>query len=276
MDLLSKLINAGVEEREAKREIAILESEFKDKEKIIAIVEERIKTRKPIQHLIGKAYFMDFVVKVNENVLIPRPETEILVEEATKRLQTFSSKSLILNPQYSALDIGTGSGVISIGLCKLIKNIKVTTIDISEEVIKIAKENASENNVLENITFEKYDLFGDKVKKVFESSSFDLIISNPPYIKDEEMSKLEPEISLHEPKIALCGSKKNTSGLVYYERIFELSKLNKKKEFLIALEIDPPIVDGIKQLLNEHNIKNYEIMKDYGKLERCLFLYLVN
>ena len=262
--LINKLCKAGIEEPEAKCEVSILEKEFglENLDKIQSIVNERIQTRRPIQHILGKAFFMDFEVKVNEHVLIPRPETEILVDEAAKRLKQARL----------ALDIGSGSGVIPIGLCKMLPEIEVISIDISQETIKIAQENALTNGVNKQIQFKIYDLFSSEIESLFKENKFDLIISNPPYIKDDLVSSLEPEIALHESKIALSGSRENKTGLVYYERIFELATRYYNKNQLLALEIDPPIVDGIKQILKEHNLTNFEIIKDLDKLERCLFV----
>jgi len=293
-DLLSKLISAGVEASEAKREISILKAETKSQVEIEKIIKERIETRKPIQHLIGKAYFMDFEVKVNEKVLIPRPETEILVEEAVKRLQTtdmglqtndrgpmtmdHGPMSHVPGPrsscpmsQVSVLDIGTGSGIIPIALCKMIPNIKVTAIDINNEIIELAKENAKLSNTNEHITFQTCDVFSDDFEKLLKENQFSLIISNPPYIADTNPPK-QPELK-YEPKLALHGSKENKSGFIYYERIIKACNKNYGTALpLIALEIDPPLTDKIKQLLKIHNIKNYQIIKDYNKLDRCLII----
>lgn len=273
-DLIKKLMSLGLEESEAKAEIALLKKEIKDQSKINLIIEERIKTRKPIQYIIGKAFFMDFEVKVNENVLIPRPETEILVEEAVKRL----SRRGVARNASTVLDIGTGSGVIPIAIAKLLRDAKIISIDISKDALSLAKENAKINRVDKNIEFKICDLFSDEINKVLNENSFNLIISNPPYIKEREFSKLEPEIHFYEPKIAHCGTRENKSGLVYYERIIELCRRDVARNFstaaIIALEINPPIVPGIKQILKKYNLKKYEIIKDYGKLDRCLFVYL--
>ena len=264
-DFVNKLIAAGIEESEAKKEISILESEIRDKENIKSIVDKRIKTRTPIQYLIGKAYFMDFEVKVNPKVLIPRPETEILVEETVRRVKSR------LDP--TVLDIGTGSGIISIALAKLIPNIKITAIDIDKEIINLAYENAKLNKVEKKIDFQVCDLFSSSFEELLDNQKFDLIISNPPYVKPDEMQKLKPEVYIHEPKIALCGSKENKTGLIYYERIIELAK--KRQEIkLLAFEIDPSFVEDLKSLLTKENLNNFEIVKDYSALERCLFVYV--
>ena len=284
---VDQLISAGIEKNEAKKEIFILESEIKDKEKIKKIVDERIKKRTPIQYLLGKAYFMDFEVKVNKKVLIPRPETEILVEEAVRRG--------VLQYARTALDIGTGSGIIAIALAKAIPNVKITAIDIDKEIIDLANENAKLNNVDEKINFQVCDIFSKCFEGLLQNPKFDLIISNPPYIKEDEDPRphLQPEI-IHEPKIALSGSRENKTGLIYYERIFSviarkgkaltkqshkceiasgLKPLAMTKHCILAFEIDPPLVNNLKSLLKKNGFENFEIVKDYAKLDRCLFVY---
>lgn len=266
-NLINELIVAGIEENEAKKEISILESEIKNKEKIKLLVKERIKKRIPIQYILGKAYFMDFEVKVNKKVLIPRPETEILAEETIKKLQKYAQ------PEIAALDIGTGSGIIAIALAKLIPNIQITAIDIEKEIIDLACENAKLNYVEDKIDFKVCDIFSKGFEKLLQSQKFDLIISNPPYVKLNEMQKLKPEICLHEPKIALHGSRENKTGLIYYKRIVELVKKCCDIK-LLAFEIDPPLVSDLKFLLGKNSFNDFEIIKDYAKLDRCLFVYI--
>ena len=275
--LVNKLVNAGIEQREAKKEISILFSEVGENnlEKIKNIVDKRIQTRIPIQYLIGKACFMDFEVKVNEKVLIPRPETEILVEEAIRRgVSQYARTGIVCN----ALDIGTGSGIIAIALAKLIPNIKITAIDIDKEIIDLACENARLNNVENKINFKVCDVFSKCFEGLLQNQKFDLIISNPPYIgscRGKVTLPMQPEI-MYEPKIALHGSKENKTGLIYYERIIELCRrglINQTRAAkLLAFEIDPPLVENLKNLLKKNNLNNYEIVKDYAGLDRCLFV----
>ena len=295
---IDDLISAGIEENEAKKEISILESEIKDKETIKKIVNERVKTRTPIQYLLGKAFFMDFEVKVNPKVLIPRPETEILVEETVKRLAALYKDCVIpakagiqerdltlklsgfpVKPgmTITALDIGTGSGIIAIALAKLIPDIKIMAIDINKEIIDLAKENAKLNNVENKINFKVCDIFSKCFEGLLQSRRFDLIVCNPPYVKGGAChgKPVQPEV-VHEPRIALYGSKENKTGLVYYERIVELFRrglINQTRAVkLLAFEIDPPLVGDLKKMLKKNNLNNYEIVKDYAKLERCLFV----
>lgn len=267
MDELTKeLISAGIEEKEAKKEISFLLKELKDINQVKKIVSERIKTRTPLQYLLQKAYFMDFEVKVNKNVLIPRPETEILVEEAMKRLKKNETNKV------TALDIGTGSGIIPIALAKLIPNIEIVAIDLKSEIIALAKENASNCGVSNKIDFRTCDLFSNDFEELIKNNNFDLIISNPPYVRPSQLEKLSPEVYIHEPKVALSGSRENSTGLIYYERIIEVFKKN--VQCLIAFEIDPPLVNDLKLLLQKEGLSNYEIIKDYSKLDRCLFVFL--
>lgn len=265
--LTEKLINAGIEANEAKKEISILLDELTDVYKIDEIINERIKFRTPIQYLLGKAYFMDFEVKVNNNVLIPRPETELLVEETVKKIKK------IMFSQFSALDVGTGSGIIPVALAKLIPELEITGIDIEKDIIELAAYNAQINNVCENIKFKICDLFSKSFEDLLAINKFDLIISNPPYVKENELKNLKPEVYLHEPKIALCGSRENKTGLIYYERIFQL--INKRSNIkLLAFEIDPPLVKNLIKILEKYTLNKFELVKDYSKLDRFLFVYL--
>ncbi len=311
--LVEELVNAGIDESEAKKEISILELEIKDSQKIKKIVEERIKTRTPLQYLLGKAYFMDFEVKVDPRVLIPRPETEILVEETVKRL-VIARKDEVLTKQshnrdneykiaspsahndiMTILDIGTGSGVIAIAFAKRLPDIHIVAIDVNKEVIALASENAKLNNVEDKIKFKICDVFSSCFEGLFKANKFDLIISNPPYVGACHGKPQQPEVR-HEPGMALSGSKENKSGLIYYERILSViarknevltkqshncdnkgkiaSPLARNDTKLLALEIDPPLVDDLKSLLKKNKLNNFEIVKDYAGLDRCLFVYL--
>ena len=263
--LTNKLINAGIEESEAKKEISILEKEIKDLNKIEDIVNERIKTRKPLQYILGKAYFMGFEVVVNENVLIPRPETELLVEETARRFES----QLKPTGQITILDIGTGSGVIPIALAKEFPESKITSIDIDKKIVELAQRNAIKNNVNERINFKICDVFSSCFEGLINTHDFDLIISNPPYVKDEDLKSLSPEVQ-HEPKEALSGNIENKSGIEYYKRIIEC--FIDKKPSLIAFEIDPLLVQDLELLMTKHHIKKYEIIKDYSEQERFLFI----
>ncbi len=159
----------------------------------------------PLQHITHSQEFMKMKFYVDENVLIPRPDTEILVEETIKIATNKKS-----NNNIKILDLCTGSGAIAISLAKYIKNSQITAIDISSKALEIAKKNAKINQVNSQITFIKSDLFAE-----IKNEKYDIIVSNPPYIKTEVINLLDKQVQ-REPKIALDGGK---SGLDFYEKI---------------------------------------------------------
>ncbi len=187
------------------------------KEKYPNSYEEEIKKVEngyPIQYLIGNVDFLNVTIKVNENVLIPRFETEYLVEKVLKKVEKYKEKPLKM------LDICTGNGCIAISIAKN-TNFKCFGIDISKEALEVAKENAKYNNII--VQYKQFDILNEKIKE-----EYDIILSNPPYIGKEDIV----DNSVHfEPKIALYAEE---NGLLFYKKILEQIK-NKPK--LIAFEI---------------------------------------
>ncbi|HOP65518.1 MAG TPA: peptide chain release factor N(5)-glutamine methyltransferase [Bacilli bacterium] len=208
----------------------------------------------PIQYLIGNVNFFGYEIKVNKNVLIPRFETEQLVEEVLKLLD--KSKNL------NILDLGTGSGCISIALKKELPKAKITALDNSFRALKIAKENAELNNV--DIKF-----IHQNIKKVVDNK-FDLIISNPPYISKDE--KIMPSVRKYEPNKALFARNK---GLFYYQVILENYHNRLNKNGIIALEIGCYQKEAILKIINSY-CENWRILcqKDYSLKDR--FIFIVN
>lgn len=216
--LTKKLTDIGIAENEAKREISLLLEHFcnyteLDKIKGVELTNEQLELisekialrsekRIPVQHIIGKAWFMGEYFKVDENVLIPRDETEILVKKAIEIINKNSFEDV--------LDIGTGSGCIA---CTIAKNTNATVlgVDISNDALRIALDNVTNLGINNKALFRKSDLFS----KIREGECFDLIISNPPYIPYG--TELEPEV-LHEPQIALFAEE---NGLQIYRKIIE-------------------------------------------------------
>lgn len=185
----------------------------------------------PLQHITHSQEFMKMTFYVNEDVLIPRPDTEILVEEVIKIAKRINAKKI--------LDLCTGSGAIAVSLAKYIENSQITAVDISTKAINVAKLNAKNNNVENQITFVESDLF-----KQLPKEKYDIIVSNPPYIKKEIIKSLDKEVQ-NEPKIALDGG---YDGLDFYRKI-----INNADEFLkftgyVCLEIGYDQKDDVLEL----------------------------
>lgn len=185
----------------------------------------------PLQHITHSQEFMKMTFYVNEDVLIPRPDTEILVEEVIKIAKRINAKKI--------LDLCTGSGAIAVSLAKYIENSQITAVDISTKAISVAKLNAKNNNVENQITFVESDLFKELPKE-----KYDIIVSNPPYIKKEIIKSLDKEVQ-NEPKIALDGG---YDGLDFYRKI-----INNADEFLkftgyVCLEIGYDQKDDVLEL----------------------------
>ena len=209
---------------------------------------------RPIQYIIGEVNFYGYDFKVNKNVLIPRYETELLVDKTIKII-----KKLFINKSVDIIDLGTGSGCIAITLKKEL-NANVTALDISKKAIDIAKQNAKINNV--NINFINQDM------TTYSNDKFDVIISNPPYISyDEEIMDIVKD---NEPHIALYAK---DNGLYFYEKILEnISKITKDK-YLICFEIGAYQADDIKNIAKKY-LKdiNISVDKDYANLDRYIFI----
>ncbi len=219
---------------------------------------ERLLKHEPVQYIIGEAWFYNLPFHVNNNVLIPRPETEELVHEAISFLKTSKGKSV--------LDIGTGSGCIPISIKKNIPSAIVISIDVSESALEVAKENASANNV--EIVFKKIDFLNEENYESLDM--FDVIISNPPYIPEEEKNSLEKNVTAHEPHLALFVPQND--AFIFYKRILSFAENHLKKDGKIFLETHEDLAKETAALFTE---KNYfvEIKKDMQGKERMLIIY---
>lgn len=218
-------------------------------EKVIKIVNERI-TGRPLWYCVGDTDFYGYTIKVDERVLIPRPETELLVENALK----------YVNNESKVLDLCTGSGAIAISVQKQSGAI-VTAIDVSEGAIELAKENAKLNCA--EIEFIKSDMFneisGENIRK------FDVVISNPPYIKSEDIRSLQKEVKDFEPMLALDGG---VDGYVFYRIIAENAKNYLNNNGVLLLECGEGQAQNIASMLN--GFASVEIIKDYENIERIV------
>ncbi|MGL4790615.1 MAG: peptide chain release factor N(5)-glutamine methyltransferase [Anaerotignaceae bacterium] len=216
--------------------------------------EEMIKKRiKPIpsQYILGECEFMDFMFKVNENVLIPRGDTEILVETILDYAKEYNLKRV--------LEIGTGSGCIPISLIKYGIDTAVT-VDISLKALEVAKENAEINGVYNKIEFVNSNLFTN-----VKNEEFDAIVSNPPYIATEVISGLQKEVKDQEPMLALDGG---ADGLDFYRKIIPEGKKYLKENGWMFFEIGYDQGRSLVNLFEENGFTNAKIIKDLAGLDR--------
>ncbi len=215
---------------------------------------EKIINGTPLQYITHTQEFMKMPFYVNEDVLIPRPDTEILVEEVINISQNINNIKI--------LDMCTGSGAIAISLAKYIKNCEITAVDISEKALKVAKLNSKNNNVENNITFVKSNLFESLAKE-----KYDIIVSNPPYIKQEVISKLSKEVQ-KEPRIALDGG---LDGLEFYRKIVNNAYKYLKNNGYLCLEIGYDQKNQVIEILkSEKKYSEIYCKKDLAENDRVI------
>ena len=219
----------------------------KKKEEYEVLIEKRANNI-PVQHLTGVQDFMGFTFKVNEHVLIPRQDTEVLVEEVLK-----------VSKGKKVLDMCTGSGCIVISLAKLGQLESATAVDISTEALKVARENAA--SLEAEISFVESDLF-EKVEGLY-----DIIVSNPPYIESEEVDKLAPEVKDHEPRLALDGTE---DGLYFYRKIIEEADKYLTENGAIFFEIGYNQGEAVSELLRAKGYQDIKVIKDLPGLDRVV------
>lgn len=218
-----------------------------------------LKQEQPIQYIIGKTEFYGLPFVVNKDVLIPRPETEELVDWVVN-----SVTSIEVEKPLNILDIGTGSGCIAISLAKSIPNAKIYAVDISEKAIQVAKRNAKLNDV--EVDFFEADILS--MKPNHPSLMFDIIVSNPPYVRVKEKKQMRNNVLNNEPHLALFV--KDENPLLFYNAISDLAinKLNKKG--LLFFEINEYLGNDTIQLLKEKQFKNIELKQDIFKKDRMI------
>ena len=207
---------------------------------------EALKKQKPIQYIFGTTYFYGLQLMVNEHTLIPRPETEELVEWI---INENSDKENI-----TILDIGTGSGCIAIALAKNLPNAKVYAIDVSDEALKVAQENAKVNNV--DVTFWQKDILTtDELPQ-----QFDIIVSNPPYVRHLEKQEIKNNVLDYEPHLALFVE--DNDALLFYRKIAALGQSSLTQNGKLYFEINQYLGNETVQMLQEHHYTNVELKKD--------------
>lgn len=212
---------------------------------------KKLKNGYPIQYITNKQFFRDCEFYVNENVLIPQPDTEILVEECLKLAENMNIPNI--------LDLCTGSGAIAISIAKKVKaNIFAT--DISKQAIEIAEKNAKLNNV--NVKF----ILGDLFENIENKNFFDIIVSNPPYIETNTIKQLSREVQ-NEPILALDGGE---DGLNFYKKIAKEAKIYLNKEGYLALEIGYNQKEKVCEILENENFSVVLTVKDLSENDRVV------
>ena len=270
--IIKMLIDAGIEEREAKKEVKMLLEHFcnySEKDEILGHpiteehlkilkgkVEARLADRTPVQYIIGESYFMGEFFKVTPDVLIPRPETEILVTKAIDIIRENNLKEV--------LDIGTGSGCIACTIANR-TNAVVLGVDISSDALRIALDNVTRLGINNRAVFRKSDLF-DKIR---EEEKFDMIVSNPPYIPIG--TELEPELA-HEPKIALFAEE---NGLQLYRKIVTEAPQHLNEGGWLIFELGIGEAESVKAFMKEY-FEGVNIIKDLAGIDRVIYGKLIS
>lgn len=222
---------------------------------------ELLKQEKPIQYILGETEFYGLPFKVNINTLIPRPETEELVSWILNQDPKPNTQSLKI------LDIGTGSGCIAISLAKRLPNAKVYALDVSAEALKVAKVNADLNHVV--IEFIEADIL--EIQHQISNTQhleFDIIVSNPPYVRELEKQLMKPNVLNNEPHLALFV--KDDNPLLFYKAITEFAVKRLSENGMLFFEINEFLGNDMIQLLVENNFSNIELKQDIFKRDRMI------
>lgn len=206
----------------------------------------------PLQHIIGKAYFYGYEFEVNGDVLVPRQDTEILVGEVMK----------VARSGDYILDMCTGSGCIGITIAKKFPEVKVLGIDVSEKALAVAEKN-KHNLEADNIDFMLSDLF----EKLNQDITFDIIVSNPPYIPTKVIDGLQDEVRLHDPILALDGSE---DGLKYYRNISSEASMYLEPDGWLCFEIGAEQALDVSDIMEREGFRNITVIKDLAGLDRVV------
>lgn len=228
------------------------------KVEIIKTMIDKRKNSYPLQYILGEREFWGMDFKVSEGVLIPRQDTEILIEETLKKLKDNKHKSNL-----KGFEIGVGSGIISITLLKEIETLTMIGVDINDKAIELTKANALKHEVSDRLCILNSNLF----EKINKENQFDFIISNPPYIETKVIDSLQEDIKQHEPKLALDGGE---DGLDFYRAIIEQSKSYISPEGFIAFEIGYNQAEAVEKIFVENGYPNVTIAKDLAGFDRVV------
>lgn len=229
------------------------------------LILEQLKLEKPIQYILGETFFYDLKFDVDSNVLIPRSETEELVDFIIKDFKISNNLAVQQSNNLKVLDIGTGSGCIAIALAKNLKNANIFAIDVSEKALAVAQKNAVQNDVEVNFIhcniLKTNDL--DFIEKTFNIQKFDIIVSNPPYVRNLEKHEINKNVLENEPHLALFVA--DDDALIFYRKIANLAVNNLSENGVLYFEINQYLGQETVKLLQEIGFRNVELKQDiYG------------
>lgn len=222
------------------------------KQQVTEILTQRVKTDKPLQQIIGRAYFAGDKFFVSSDTLIPRPETEFIINVCQNNC---------LNKKPKIIDIGTGSGCIAIELAKVFPQAMVDGVDISVSALEIAKKNAVFHNVSDRVNFYQSDVFSNVSEK------FDILVSNPPYIPFSDIQQVQSNVYKYEPKTALFAE---DDGLFFYKKIISEAKNYLNKNALIVFECGVHQAEKIAEIFKQNEYVNMQLTQDYDSINRVV------
>ncbi len=223
-----------------------------------SFIERRV-AREPLQYILGTQEFQGLEIAVTSDVLIPRPETELLVEEATH--------AIVAHPRPVIADVGTGSGCIAIALAKACPTARIYASDISWPALAVARRNVAEHDVARQVKFVHADLLNPFA--VAPEGSFDAVVSNPPYVPDGAIEALEPEVSRYEPRLALAAG---IDGLTYYRRLLSAAPVLLKPGGHLIVELGYGQATAVRKLAETTGLSVLRCRKDDAGIERVLIL----
>ncbi|MCP9770702.1 peptide chain release factor N(5)-glutamine methyltransferase [Lacihabitans sp. LS3-19] len=244
--LLNHLL--GISKNDIITSKTVKEAEMKD----LGTYIERLNNWEPLQYITNKTWFFEHDFFVDQNVLIPRPETEELV-----------SLAIALKPK-TVLDLGTGSGCIPISIALTLENSRVFAIDISENALKVAQKNTSNLNA--NVKFEKASILD--FENPFDTAEFDLIISNPPYVKENEKPEIRQNVLNFEPHLALFVT--DNDPLIFYKKIAEIGLKHLKQNGCILVEINTYLGPETCEVFRNAGFSKVELIKDFFEKDRMI------
>jgi release factor glutamine methyltransferase len=221
---------------------------------------ERRLSHEPVQYIVGMTSFMGLQFAVDTRVFIPRPETETLVEQVMMLCGRREPGEVV-----SLLDVGTGSGNIAVSLAKLVRNLRVTSIDVSQDALEVARRNAAAHGVQEQLTFEGLDVFSE-IEKRF-AVSFEIVVSNPPYVSADEWTKLEPDVREFEPERAVSD---RDDGYRFYRRLAQICPRLLRPDGMLVVEVGHEQSEEVKRLFGASGYSDLQVVNDLQGIPRVV------